>query len=352
MAVSLKLADAFVDLTINRSQFNAGLAIAISQLNQLKGLGQVAIRLDRGAATSSLGLLRQQLDALKASAVVNVRVNRAGGEIGGGRGGGGAGLGGLGPGITGLAQGLGIAGFATSPAMMAGQMIGGGLKDAVGTAMELQSTFLDLQRVTGGSAENMGKLKKEVFEIAAKQAGVSVADVTGIMMGAAKAGVGDKEGDAGLVRFTQGIARIKNAMGEGEGLNAEQLTNDTTKILTVFGLGTEAVEGFGSALVRMANVSTASGADIVQTTKTLSGTFKSLNVDVGMAMSIGSVIADVGLTNRQRRDGREDRHADRAVPGEGPHRRDRGLPDSAREVQGDQRGRPDQGPGVRQRIRI
>lgn len=314
MAVSLKLADAYVDVSINRSQFNMGLAGIIATLRQVQGMGVIDIRLDRAAATSSLGLLRQQLDALKAAAVVNVRVDRsfvggaasrAGGGLGAGFGGGAAGQG-----LAGLTQGLGLSGFALNPAMAAGQMAGGvilggwkliaeGIGESASTAIELQSTFLDLQRVTGGSAENVGRLKTAVFDIANKQAGVSVADVTGIMMGGAKAGVGEKEGDAGLIRFTQGIARIKNAMGEGEGLNAERLTNDTTKILNVFGLGTEKVEGFGSALVRMANISTASGADIVQMTRTLSGTFKSLDVDVGMAMAISSVITDVGLTNQQ-----------------------------------------------------
>jgi TP901 family phage tail tape measure protein len=357
MAVSLKLADAYIDISVDMSKFAADLSKVKSMLGALGGGGVAqgmaagiaagvaqGVAQGGGQARNALGQFASQgvaqgVAAGMAQGVAGARGSAAplgaavqqavaqGMAAGAARGGGqardalgrftagpGGGAGG-GPGFgasfgAGALQGLGLSGFATNPAMALGSMAGGGIKagwgliaegikESAATAMDLQSTFLDLQRVTGGSAENVGRLKTAVFDIANRQAGVSVSDVTGIMMGAAKAGVGEKEGDAGLIRFTQGIARIKNAMGEGEGLNADQLTNDTTKILTVFGLGTEKVEGFGSALVRMANISTASGADIVQMTRTLSGTFKSLDVDVGMAMAISSVITDVGLTNQQ-----------------------------------------------------
>jgi TP901 family phage tail tape measure protein len=306
MAVSLKLATAFVDVEVNRAPFNTGLGLVLSDLRKLQGMGVIDLRLDRGAATASLGLLRQQLDALRKDATVNVtvrqRVTGAGGrDLGGGAfGGGGAmglgGLGGLGSGITGLAQGLGIAGFAANPAMMAGQMIGGGLKDAVSTAMDLEQTFVGLQRVSGESAANVEKFKRTIFDIGKTQAGVSIKDLTDISMAGAKAGITDKEGLAGLETFTRGMAKVRNSI---QGMGTEQLANDMTRMLNLFGKGTDYVESFGSVLARMDNVSTSSASDILDMSKSLSGTFASLGMGIPQVMAFSSVLADVGLTNQQ-----------------------------------------------------
>jgi TP901 family phage tail tape measure protein len=298
--------------------FARGSAQARSSLGQSASAavaGGVASGMAQGVAqgrAATVPLTRAVAQAVNAGMAqgVNQGVAYARGQFGGmGGGGGRAAGGGAGFGMGAL-QGLGLSGFAANPAMALGSMAGGGLragwemvasgiKESAATAIDLQSTFLDLQRVTGGTAENTQTLKQAVFDIANKQAGVSVADVTGIMMGAAKAGVGDKEGPEGLVRFTRGIARVRNALGEGEGLNADQLTEGMTKVMNLFHLGTGSAEGLGSALVKLANISTGTGASIMNVTTGLSGTLASLGSDAATAMSFGSVVADVGLTDAQ-----------------------------------------------------
>lgn len=290
--LQLKLADAFIDLTVNRSQFEAGIAIAMTRLNALKSMGAIPLTMNRAQATSTLGLLRQQLDDLRKAASINVTMGRSGGFGGGlgGRGGGGAGLG------MGLMQGLGVAGFATNPAMMAGQMIGAGLKDAVSTAMDLETTFVGLQRVSGESAANIERFKKSIFDIGKSQAGVSIKDLTDIAGAGAKAGITDKEGLAGLETFTRGMAKVRNSV---QGIGTEQLANDMTRLLNLFHKGTDYVESFGSVLTRMDNVSTSSAADIMDISKSLAGTFASLNMTIPQVMAFSSVLSDVGLTNQQ-----------------------------------------------------
>jgi TP901 family phage tail tape measure protein len=196
----------------------------------------------------------------------------------------------------GALQGLGVGGFATSPAQMAGQVIGGGLKDAVTHAMDLEQTFVGLQRVSGASAENVDRFRRSIFEIGRTQAGVSIADLTDIATAGAKAGITDKEGMAGLETFTRGMAKVRNSV---QGIGTEQLANDMTRMLNLFGKGTDYVQSFGSVLARMDNVSTSSASDILEMSKSLSGTFTSLGMTIPQVMAFSSVLSDVGLTNQQ-----------------------------------------------------
>jgi TP901 family phage tail tape measure protein len=214
---------------------------------------------------------------------------RGGGGLFGGMGGGAS------QGAMGLAQGLGIGGLAFSPAQMAGQMIGSGLRESVGTAMELEATFVGLRQVTGESAGNIDKFKNTVFDIAKTQAGVSVADVTGIAMAGAKGGIDT----AKLEEFTRSMAKVKNAVGGGEGLDTGALTEDMTRMMYLFGKSTDYIESMGSALVRMANISTASAGTIAQMTKALSGTTAALKLSFPETAAFASVLADAGLTPQQ-----------------------------------------------------
>jgi TP901 family phage tail tape measure protein len=447
--LNLKLAEAITELSIDRRRFDSGLATVIADLGRLKGMGAIPITIDRSQATSSLGLIRQQLDELQKAARISVTVGGSGGGGGGirrGSGGGGgeamvglgqlqvsglalqdrlvkakeqsaardaaaqekiaarsqasalaqaratigassqaamaqekdaikaadaatreakkagdateraydrsvkaadraaaaqekaaerayqkyikgedraaiaqfkaqekaearaaaaaaraaAGGGTLGRGAAnfgmGALQGLGVSQFALNPQMMVGQMIGSGLKDAVGTAMDLESTFVGLQRVSGESATNIDKFKKSIFDIGKSQAGVSIKDLTDIAGAGAKAGITDKEGLAGLETFTRGMAKVRNSV---QGIGTEQLANDMTRLLNLFHKGTDYVESFGSVLTRMDNVSTSSAGDIMDISKSLAGTFASLGMTIPQVMAFSSVLSDVGLTNQQ-----------------------------------------------------
>jgi TP901 family phage tail tape measure protein len=199
----------------------------------------------------------------------------------------------------GALQGLGIGGFAMTPAHMAGQAIGGafggGVMGSVRTAMELESSFADLQRVSGQTAAGMGTLKKALFDISTSQAGVSTADVIDIAGIGARMGVGDKEGVKGLETFTRSMAQVRNAVS---GIGTDQLANQMARVLNLFGLGTDRIAGFGSALTQMDNVSTSTAADILDITTGLSGTAAAIGMTLPQVLAFSSVLKDVGLTNQ------------------------------------------------------
>jgi TP901 family phage tail tape measure protein len=372
--LNLQLAEAFVDIVVTTSSFQAGVATVIAGLGKVGAAqasaasrGQAAALAQARAtiAASSQAFLAQERDAaraadaairearkagdatertydraiLAAERAANARARAeakvedaairaakragdateraydraaAGADKAAARAA--AGGGPLGRGATsfgmGLLQGLGVGGFAMNPAMMAGQVIGAGVANAVGavkeglvasveTAMDLQGTFVNLQRVTGESAGNIDKFRKITFDIASTQAGVTHKDVTDIATAAAKAGVVDKEGMGGLETFTRSMAKVKNALGDKEGLNTEQMTEEMTRMLNLFGKGSDYIESFGSQLVRMANISTASAAGILEVNKGLSGTFASLRMSIPEMNAFSSVTADVALTDAQ-----------------------------------------------------
>jgi TP901 family phage tail tape measure protein len=351
--LQLQLAECYVDLVLNSSQFEAGVVIAITRLNALKGMGAIPLTMNISQAMAAITILHQQINALQ-QAANNLNFGGGGGGPGGGGGGGGSraaaarslaaqqsravlkdlmdqeraakqlaaqqsravlaqmtadekaaaraarGGGPLGRAATsfgmGALQGMGAAPFALNPSMMAGQMIGAGLKDAVSTAMDLETTFVGLQRVSGESAANIERFKGAIFDIGKSQAGVSIKDLTDIAGAGAKAGITDKEGLAGLERFTAGMAKVRNSI---QGIGTEQLANDMTRLLNLFHKGTDYVESFGSVLARMDNVSTSSAADIMDISKSLAGTFASLGMTIPQVMAFSSVLSDVGLTNQQ-----------------------------------------------------
>lgn len=356
MPVNLKLAEAFVDIRVDMAKFSADLAKVHSMLAGLGGAGGGGVAAGLGAAVAAgmaqgvsrgagqartamgqfasqamaggvasgmaAGMTRGVAGARNSVAPLGAAVQAAvaqgmaaGATAGGARwnrnalgqftGAGGAGgrggiFGGIGGGLgqagMGLAQGLGIGGLAFSPGQMAGQMVGQGLKEAVSNSMDLEQTFVGIRRVTGESAENVEKFKRSIFDLGKTQAGVSIKDLTDISMAGAKSGVTDREGLAGLETFTRGLAKVRNSI---QGMGTEQLANDMTRMLTLFHQGTGYVESFGSMLARMDNVSTSSASDILDMSKNLSGTFASLNLGMPAVMAFSSVLADVGLTNKQ-----------------------------------------------------
>ena len=352
--LNLKLAEAFVDIRVDMSKFSADLGRVKSMLGGLgtgnfaqavssgvasgmaqgvarggsqtrnafgqfasqgiaQGMAQGAAQGARGAAAPIGQAVRQAVAQGMAQGVAQGQPRNARGQFmgwgaGGGGGGGGAGGGGgrggfgsfggggLGQGLTGFAQGLGVGGFAMSPAMLGGQMLGSGLREAVSTAMDLQSTFIGIQRVTGESAANVDKFKQTIFDISKTQNGVSVKDLTDIATAGAKAGISDKEGMSGLETFTRGLAKVRNSI---TGIGTEQLSDDMVRMMNLFGKGTSYVESFGSVLARMDNVSTASASSILEMSKSLSGTFASLKMTVPQVMAFSSALADAGLTPQQ-----------------------------------------------------
>ncbi|WP_422928564.1 phage tail tape measure protein [Singulisphaera sp. PoT] len=384
MALNLKLADAYVDLSLRTQQFDSGYAGLMSklknlpvgnatvnlnttraqgQINRLRAdlgkLGNVSInlRMDRGQATANLGLLRQQIQALKGlggaiipiradmrqwnrsivrmhvdlqrvktAALIPVRANtnqahvnlshllslvrqiqmstrfrftgqRQGWWPGRGSGGGGGGAsfgGGGGPGfLSGVWSGAGMP-FAANPQMMAGELASKALIDVVKTSADLESEFGTLRRITGMTAEQMASFESTIMEMGTTRPGVATSDLISMAQIGARMGVTDKGGLPALKQFTEQLAEVKLAIPD---MQTENLANQISRTLNVFDLGTDRIKGFGSALVAMDNISTASASDILAITQRISGFAKSANMTLPQVLALSSVLKDVGLTN-------------------------------------------------------
>ncbi len=288
--LNLKLADAYVDLYLERKRFDSGLQSVQARLKNLPKAHTVRLDVDRMRATSSLNLFMQQLRSANAQAK---SLTKFGLSFSGGFGGGRGGMGGGGF-ISGLGMGMGLP-FTTSPQMMAGQMLGSAVSGSVTTAAGLQSQIAELRRVTGMQAGVADAFKKSLFGTGVSQAGVSINDLMEIAQIGGRSGVADREGPAGLLTFTKDLAMVKNAVAD---MPTEELASSMTKVLNVFGLGTDRVAGFGSALTAMDNVSVASARDILAITTGLSGTAEAIGMTLPQTLAFASVLKDVGLTNQ------------------------------------------------------
>lgn len=243
-------------------------------------------------AHANINLLIQQLKT--AAKLGRIKVSASGG--GRGIGGFGGGMGGFGFGgqfASGLGQGLGLP-YASSPGMLAGNLVGSGISGSVGTAASLQTQIAELRRVSGMSAAQAQAHKQSLFDVGTSQAGVSVNDLMEISNIGGRAGVADREGPEGLLTFTKDLALVKNAVAD---MPTEELAGSMMKVLNVFELGTDRVAGFGSALTAMDNVSVASARDILNITTRLSGTAQAIGLTLPQITAFSSVLKDVGLSN-------------------------------------------------------
>lgn len=338
-----------IDVALNAAQFRKGMIAVRQELAKLKTY-TIAVRVDRARVTADLNLIRQQAQAMQRrsfgtipiradlrpwrTAIKSVafdlyRIRRFAAipiglsgisgahanlnllmahmkamqglgktkvSVGGGRGGLGGGGGGFGSGggfLSGVGMGLGLP-FATSPQMMAGQMLGGGIRGGIATAAGLQTQTAELRRVSGMGAGQAQGFKQGLFGLGTSQAGVSIDDLMEISQLGGRAGVADREGPGGLLTFTKDLAMVKNAVAD---MPTEELAESMVKVLNVFELGTDRVAGFGSALTAMDNVSVASARDILNITTRLSGTAQAIGMTLPQITAFSSVLKDVGLSN-------------------------------------------------------
>lgn len=202
--------------------------------------------------------------------------------------------------VTGVGTGIGLP-FATSPQMLAGQAIGRSFRfvaesmvDATKTAIDLETQFTTLQRVSGLAAGEVGHLKQELFTLATSSGNAaSLNDIIEIATVGSRMGVANKGGPQALLAFTKAMAQVKTVITD---IPAEDLANRMARVLENFALGTEYAKGFGSAIVQMDNASTASASDILNITTRLSNLGQSLGMTLPQVIALSTSLRDAGLT--------------------------------------------------------
>lgn len=206
-------------------------------------------------------------------------------------GGGGLRLNGL---MSGFTMGAGLP-FASTPQMMAGQILGRGLAGSISTGIEQEASLASLQRISGFGAGQMGTMRSAISGTASSgQNAVPLNELMELAQVGARQGIAQQGGVEGLAAFTKNLAQLKTIINE---MPADQLADKTARVLTEFKLGPQYVRGFGSALAALADQSTASAGDILDITRRLGGFAESANLGIHETMALAAALVDVGVSN-------------------------------------------------------
>lgn len=199
--------------------------------------------------------------------------------------------------VTGIGTGAGLP-LAMNPWMLGGQAVGQSMRgtvdamvEATRVAIDLESKFATLQRVSGLAADKVGGLKQQLFDLATSRGNAtSLDDIIEIATIGSRMGVGPDK----LGAFTEAMAQVKTVITD---LPAEDLANQMSRVLNQFRLGTEYAKGFGSAIVQADNASTASANDILDVMTRLSGKARTAGLQIHETVALAGLLKDAGVSN-------------------------------------------------------
>jgi TP901 family phage tail tape measure protein len=175
--------------------------------------------------------------------------------------------------------GIGVAGFA-------------GLAYAVKQAGDLESSLIDLRKVTGFTSQNIDTLRQGIVGIAtdSRLAGVSLEDLLSIAQVGGRLGIGEK-GVGPLLEYTRALGMVKVAMDD---IPIEEAANSMGQILNVFGLGADKALNFASVVDMLADSTTASSRGIFDVTQRMSGAAKTIGLTLPQTAALATAILDMG----------------------------------------------------------
>jgi TP901 family phage tail tape measure protein len=182
-----------------------------------------------------------------------------------------------------------FAGLGSSLTRMLGFGMAAGVGASVKAAIDLEATYSQLRKTTGLTGVELEALKGKLQSIATTMAGVSLGDVNDIAVMAGRLGI---TGVGAIGQFTESIAKIKIALDD---IPAEEAATHIAKMLNQFGLGVGDVERFGSALNKLDDSSTASGREILDVTRRLSGAAATMKMTAAETLALGTTIIDAGI---------------------------------------------------------
>jgi TP901 family phage tail tape measure protein len=199
--------------------------------------------------------------------------------------------------LTGAVKGAGAgfaSGIAGSLGMMgavgAGLMAAIGLKSAFAEAVELEAAFGQVKKFTGLADDEFATLKANIVGMAGTMGGVSLEEMAGIAAMAGRLGIGGVEN---LTEYTQAIALVSIALDD---IPAEEAATNIARILNNFSRGPEDALSFASALNILDATTTATGRDILDVTRRLSGAAATLGMSPQETLALAATIKDAGIS--------------------------------------------------------
>ena len=200
-------------------------------------------------------------------------------------------------GLTGLATAatqaaLSIAKFSVGIAIG----IGASIALAMKSAGDQESAMVNIGRVADLTGKHLENLKDKILDLATTSAGATLKDLNEIAEFGARMGIGEgmggaEKGDA-IANFTKSVSKLRLALDD---IPVDEAATKIVRILKVFGEGPEKIENFASALVKLDNASTATGRDILELTRRLSGITATMGMLPEDVAAISTSMRDFGI---------------------------------------------------------
>jgi len=166
-----------------------------------------------------------------------------------------------------------------------------GMKAVVKQAGDLQFQMVQIQRITGLSAESVDGFKDALLELSTEVV-ASVSELSELAIVAARAGV---RTEAGMIQ----IARAASMMAELSDMSAVQTTNALIKIIKAMGLATSDAQAVGSAIVGVAKTVAATEGEISQAVMRMASSGRMLGLTVPDLTALAGVTIELGVDARR-----------------------------------------------------
>lgn len=146
-------------------------------------------------------------------------------------------------------------------------------------AIDLERELANVRKTANFSAAEINSLSNALLNMSTK-VDVSALDLAKIAAAAGQQGLG-KEGVAGIVQFTDSVARMSSVLG----ITAEVAAEDIGKIINIFKIPLREIEKAVSTFNEVSNNSTAKGSELLDVVKRIGDAAGSLNLADSVALA-------------------------------------------------------------------
>ncbi len=159
----------------------------------------------------------------------------------------------------------------------------------IAAAAEFQKQLIEVRKTTDFSTDAILSLGDGLINLS-KNINVSAADLAKIAAVGGQLGVGEKGGAAGLLAFTEEIARAATALD----VDAERAATAMGKLVNIFNIPTEQFRNAIAVVNQMANVSTATADELFDIMRRIGDLGGSVNV--AQSAALAAFATDIGFT--------------------------------------------------------
>lgn len=160
----------------------------------------------------------------------------------------------------------------------------------VDAAIDMERRLTLVRRTTGYTADQLAKFRSRIEDLATSLKGASVNELLDVAAMGSRLGVARDK----LLDFTRDIAMVRIALGD---IPAEEAATSIVRILNVFRRGSEDTIRFASALAALDIQSTATGRDILDISRRISGPAAVLGMSPQKLMALSTALKDAGVNN-------------------------------------------------------